>query len=324
MTVQVEYIGDTTKAFDDATAGEALSNKMYDNGACIIYHAAGDSGNGLFKAAAEQEKIAIGVDSDQHDVVSADQAAWIMTSMIKRVDTAVYDTIAAVAGGTFKGGGQVFGLADEGISYATSNPELMSQDIVDQVEAYKQKILDGDDQGSDRAREVLRTEGIDAAMDDGAGAGRVSAPPLVVMEGITKRFPGVLANDDVTIDLRPGEVHALIGENGAGKSTLMRVLYGLYPPNEGRITIRGKDVKIASPRDAIALGIGMVHQHFVLVDPFTVAENIILGDGGRSDPRQGGVRGEGRRAGRRRTVSRSTLRPSSKISRSARNSGSRS
>lgn len=143
VTVLVEYIGDTTKAFDDATAGEALSNKMYDDGACIIYHAAGDSGNGLFKAAAEQEKIAIGVDSDQHDIVSADQAPWIMTSMIKRVDTAVYNTIAAVADGTFKGGGQVFGLADEGISYAKSNPDLMSQDIVDQVEAYKQKILDG-------------------------------------------------------------------------------------------------------------------------------------------------------------------------------------
>jgi basic membrane protein A len=143
VTVQVEYIGDTTKAFDDATAGEALSNKMYDNGACIIYHAAGDSGNGLFKAAAEQQKIAIGVDSDQHEIVSADQAPWIMTSMIKRVDTAVYDTIVAVADGTFTGGGQVFGLADDGISYATSNPDLMSQDIVDQVEAYKQQILDG-------------------------------------------------------------------------------------------------------------------------------------------------------------------------------------
>jgi basic membrane protein A len=143
VTVQVQYIGDTTKAFDDATAGEALSNKMYDNGACIIYHAAGDSGNGLFKAAAEQQKIAIGVDSDQHEVVAPDQAKWIMTSMIKRVDTAVYDTIVAVSDGTFKGGGQVFGLADDGVSYATSNPDLMSQDIVDQVESYKQKILDG-------------------------------------------------------------------------------------------------------------------------------------------------------------------------------------
>ena len=145
VEVLVEYIGDTTKAFDDPTQGEALSNKMFDNGACIIYHAAGDSGNGLFKAAAEQQQIAIGVDSDQHEVVSADQAEWIMTSMIKRVDTAVYDAIVSVSDGTFEGGtGQVFGLADEGISYATSNPDLMGQDIVDQVEEYKQQILDGE------------------------------------------------------------------------------------------------------------------------------------------------------------------------------------
>jgi len=144
ITVNVEYIGDTTKAFDNPTEGEAISNKLYDDGACIIYHAAGDSGNGLFKAAAAQQKIAIGVDSDQHEVVSADQAKWIMTSMIKRVDTAVFDTIKEVADGSFKGGFEVFGLDTEGISYATSNPDLMGQDIVDQVEAYKQKILDGD------------------------------------------------------------------------------------------------------------------------------------------------------------------------------------
>jgi general nucleoside transport system ATP-binding protein len=114
------------------------------------------------------------------------------------------------------------------------------------------------------------------------GAGRASAPPLVVLEHITKRFPGVLANDDVSLELRPAEVHALIGENGAGKSTLMRVLYGMYPADGGTITVRGQDVKIASPRDAIALGIGMVHQHFVLVDPFTVTENIILGNEGEA------------------------------------------
>jgi ABC-type uncharacterized transport system ATPase subunit len=91
------------------------------------------------------------------------------------------------------------------------------------------------------------------------GAGRESAPPLVVLDGITKRFPGVVANDEVSLELRAGEVHALIGENGAGKSTLMRVLYGMSP---------------------ISNGIGMVHQHFVLVDPFSVAENVILGDEG--------------------------------------------
>jgi general nucleoside transport system ATP-binding protein len=114
---------------------------------------------------------------------------------------------------------------------------------------------------------------------DRDGAGRESAP-LVVLEGVTKRFPGVLANDAVSLDLRQGEVHALIGENGAGKSTLMRVLYGIYPADGGRILIRGKEVKLSSPRVAIANGIGMVHQHFVLVDPFTVTENVILGDEG--------------------------------------------
>ncbi|HEY7477213.1 MAG TPA: ABC transporter ATP-binding protein [Actinomycetota bacterium] len=115
-------------------------------------------------------------------------------------------------------------------------------------------------------------------MTEDGGAGRTGAPPLVVLEHITKRFPGVVANDDVSLELRPGEIHALIGENGAGKSTLMRVLYGMYPADGGRILVRGQEAKIASPRAAIALGIGMVHQHFVLVDPFTVTENVILGD----------------------------------------------
>ena len=117
-------------------------------------------------------------------------------------------------------------------------------------------------------------------MNDARGAGRESAPPLVVMEHITRRFPGVVANDDVSLELRAGEVHALIGENGAGKSTLMRILYGMYPANEGKILIQGRDVSITSPRVALQNGIGMVHQHFVLVDPFTVTENVILGDEG--------------------------------------------
>ncbi|GGE24972.1 heme ABC transporter ATP-binding protein [Marinithermofilum abyssi] len=99
----------------------------------------------------------------------------------------------------------------------------------------------------------------------------------VEMRGITKRFPGIVANDQVHLSVNQGEIHALLGENGAGKSTLMNILFGLYQPDEGEIFIREKPVKITGPTKAAALGIGMVHQHFMLVEPFTVTENIILG-----------------------------------------------
>src|SRR3954454_5938537 len=110
-------------------------------------------------------------------------------------------------------------------------------------------------------------------------------PPVLELRGITKRFPGVLANDHVDIDLRRGEVHALLGENGAGKSTLMNILYGLYRPDEGEIRLKGERVDIDSPHDAIRLGIGMVHQHFMLIPVMTVAENIVLA----AEPKKGGV-----------------------------------
>ena len=100
---------------------------------------------------------------------------------------------------------------------------------------------------------------------------------IVEMKHITKRFPGLTANDDITIQIRKGEIYALLGENGAGKSTLMSILFGMYEPDEGEIFIRGEKVKIESPRQATKLGIGMVHQHFRLVSNYTVAENIILG-----------------------------------------------
>lgn len=97
------------------------------------------------------------------------------------------------------------------------------------------------------------------------------------MKGITKKFPDVIANDEIDFELQKGEIHSLVGENGAGKTTLMNVLYGLYAPDAGEIFIKGKKVDIDSPQDAIKLGIGMVHQHFALVPPFTVTKNIVLG-----------------------------------------------
>ena len=111
------------------------------------------------------------------------------------------------------------------------------------------------------------------------------APLVLELRGITKRFPGVLANDSVDFDLRRGEIHALLGENGAGKSTLMNVVYGLYTPDEGGIRLRGAPVEIDSPSTAIANGIGMVHQHFMLIPVMTVAENIVLA----KEPRRAGI-----------------------------------
>ncbi|MBE9138386.1 ABC transporter ATP-binding protein [Nodosilinea sp. LEGE 07088] len=108
------------------------------------------------------------------------------------------------------------------------------------------------------------------------------------MQDITKRFPGVIANQDVNFSVRPGEIHALLGENGAGKTTLMNILCGLYTAEEGEVFLDGVPVRFHTPHEAIAAGIGMVHQHFMLVEPFTVAENIILGQatGVLREPRQ--------------------------------------
>lgn len=100
---------------------------------------------------------------------------------------------------------------------------------------------------------------------------------VLELHEITKRFPGVLANDHISIDLNEGEIHCLLGENGAGKTTLMNILYGLYKPDEGRVSVRGAEVEIHGPNDAIARGIGMVHQHFMLIPVMTVTENVMLG-----------------------------------------------
>lgn len=100
---------------------------------------------------------------------------------------------------------------------------------------------------------------------------------VVEMKSITKKFGNFTANDNINLTVHKGEVHALLGENGAGKSTLMNILYGLYHPTSGEIFIKGENVRMENPNVAISHGIGMVHQHFMLVQPFTVAQNIILG-----------------------------------------------
>jgi general nucleoside transport system ATP-binding protein len=119
------------------------------------------------------------------------------------------------------------------------------------------------------------------AQADGTPADEAYA---VELRGITKRFPGVVANRDIELRVRRGEVHAIVGENGAGKSTLMKTLYGEHRPDEGQILVDGRELSFRSPSDAIAAGIGMVHQHFMLADNFTVLENIVLG----SEPTRGG------------------------------------
>jgi len=118
---------------------------------------------------------------------------------------------------------------------------------------------------------------------------RIVDDVVLEMRGIRKEFPGVVANDDVSFDVRRGEVHALLGENGAGKSTLMNILYGLYRPDGGEIRLNGKPISFSSAREAIEAGIGMVHQHFMLIPVMTVAENIVLG----TEPRKGVLLDEG-------------------------------
>jgi basic membrane protein A len=143
INVLVEYIGDDTTAFNDPVRGEALSTSMYDDGAEIIYHAAGASGAGLFNAAVDADKLAIGVDSDQYLTASPEQQPLILTSMLKRVDTAVYTAIQQTGDDAF-GGSLVFGLAEDGLDYSKSNPDELTSDIQERLDEFKQQIIDGE------------------------------------------------------------------------------------------------------------------------------------------------------------------------------------
>src|SRR5699024_10263471 len=130
--------------------------------------------------------------------------------------------------------------------------------------------------GGVRGRELI-TPSYSILQNKQAKDVRLRVEYVIEMLDIRKEFPGVVANDDITIQVKKGEIHALLGENGAGKSTLMNVLFGLYQPEQGEIRVKGKKVDITDPNAANAQGIGMVHQHFMLVYTFTVTQNIILG-----------------------------------------------
>ena len=211
----------------------------------------------------------IGVDADQ-----AYLGEHVLTSALKKVDVAVFQTIQAVQEGSFEGGeNTVFDVASGGVGLGEIAPDVPA-DLVSQVNAVQD--------GSPRARSRASPRRSGSALPLGpARAGAIESPrmderPVLELRGITKRFPGIVANDGVDFDLRKGEVHALLGENGAGKSTLMNVVYGLYRPDEGEILINGKPAELGSPKAAIENGVGMVHQHFMLIPVMTVAENIVL------------------------------------------------
>jgi len=143
VQVLVKYAGTTGAAFKDPTKGKELALAEYQAGADIIFHASGSTGLGVFEAGRQLHKLAIGVDSDQYLTASADQKPLILTSMIKRVDTAVYNAIKQTGDGSFKGGPEVFDLAHQGLDYSKSNNLLMTPDIIATLELYRQDIING-------------------------------------------------------------------------------------------------------------------------------------------------------------------------------------
>src|SRR5208282_1260439 len=199
--------GTTPAAFVDPARGAELARSQFDRGVDVIFAAAGITGFGALQAAKDEGKLAIGMDSNQNPLFPG----TVLTSLLKRVDSAVYDAFMAARAGTWQPGVRSLGLAEGGIH---------------------------------------------------------------------KRFGTIRANDGVDLAVARGTVHGIIGENGAGKSTLMALLYGHFPPDAGEILIHGRAVRLRSPKDAIAAGIGMVHQHFVLVETFSVIENLLLGSEG--------------------------------------------
>ena len=242
---------------------KTVAENQISQGAQVLFQVAGGCGLGTLKAADAAHIWGIGVDKDQYN-----DAQRVLTSGVKRVDNGVFQAAKQVTEGKFKGGGNLlFNLKNGGMDVGKINPAV-PEGVHRQDERAEAEDHRGRGQGPRHPVAPVRRTSIESAA--------VEASTVLEMRGVTKRFPGVVANDHVDLDLRKGEVHALLGENGAGKSTLMNILYGLYRPDEGEILLNGKKVVFSSAKDAIDRGIGMVHQHFMLIPVMTVAENIVL------------------------------------------------
>ena len=260
-TVIVQYAGVTPDAFRNPGKGKELALNQYQQGVNVIYHASGSTGLGVFEAARQTGKFAIGVDADQY----GEAPGRILTSMVKGIDVAVFDMIKRVRDGTFKGGIYMFGLARE-------RRRLRVRRAQSRADSRQRARARRAAQGGHHRREDHRAEH-EMSMADADAA----APPAIRLTDIDKSFGPVRANRGASLEVARGEIHALVGENGAGKSTLMRVLSGMYAPDAGRMEVNGRDVTGWTTADAIDAGVGMVHQHFMLVPTLTVAENVMLG-----------------------------------------------
>ncbi len=373
--------GTTPAAWNDPVKGGELAKSQMDRGADIVYAAAGATGQGVLKAAADAGKFGIGVNSNQNGLFPG----HVLTSMLKHVDVATYDSFMDAKNGTWKPGVQVFGLKEDGVGYAVDDNNKASdhpdegqgggrqgrhhlgQDPGSRLHVRQQVpgvtgagpkrrlasrgVMAGLDPATHvcapprqsaevhAASQPTKTSampiiagmaGTSPAMTWSAGA-RVTteadkAPPAIELIGIDKSFGPVHANNNVNLIVERGVIHGIVGENGAGKSTLMSILYGFYEADAGEIRVNGEPVRIRSSREAISHGIGMVHQHFMLVPPLSVLENVMLGaeggpllaEGAGADPQAARPNSDGN------TASRSIPTRSSANCRSACSSGSRS
>ncbi len=257
---------------------KAVAQNQIAAGAKVVFAVAGPCGFGALAAAKEAGVWGDGVDVDQSYL-----GPHILTSAVKRVDLGVFRFIQAVQAGTLVPGHDfVFDLKNGGvalgkISRRSPRPTRRGS------RSCRPRSRPARSRCRTSSRTHLRTThrrgGHVPASSVSVTESRVMpGTPVLELRGITKQFPGVLANDHVDFELLEGEVHALLGENGAGKSTLMNILYGLYHPDEGDILLNGEKVSFSSAKDAIEAGIGMVHQHFMLIPVMTVAENIVLAE----------------------------------------------